>query len=315
MSATSAMPTPVTTEATAGGRSAAARRPAAATTSASLRWAAILVLFPVAISLAGLDYYVLPIAERVRHPWHPWLRPSGLVGQSAGILCFALFVFLWLYPLRKRVRWLAFTGAIGRWLDVHITAGLLVPVLGALHAAWNFGGLIGLGYAAMVVVAMSGTVGRYLYVRIPRHKSGVELSRDEAASRRRELVTHLCTLTRLPPHEIEGMLAPRDAGAGGLLATLAVMVQDDFARRRAVRRLAERARDARRGVVDRTAQREVLALARREMALAQQVRLLDRTLRIFRFWHAAHKPFAISAFLAVTVHVIVVVVVGATWLW
>ena len=282
---------------------------------ASLRWAPVPALVVLALSVAGGAYYVLPIALRVRHPWHPWLRPSGYIGQTAGILCFACFLFLWLYPLRKRVRWLAFTGSLAKWIDVHITVGLLVPVLGAVHAGWNFGGLIGLGYIAMCVVALSGMVGRYLYVRIPRHKSGLELSRDEAATRRRQLVTVLSSLTKLPPAEIEAMLAPRDAGEGGLLSTVAVMVRDDFARRSAVRELVARAKAQDRGDLKRESLREVLAMARKEMALAQQIRLLDRTSRIFRLWHVAHRPFAISAFAAVTVHVVVVVVVGATWIW
>ncbi len=281
----------------------------------SLRAVRLVIVALLAFSILGADYYGLPIAQRVRHPWHPWLRPSGYVGQTAGIVCFCLFLFLWLYPLRKRVRWLAFTGAIGRWLDVHIAAGLLVPVVGAVHAGWSFGGLIGLGYAAMCVVALSGMVGRYLYVRIPRHRSGLELSRDEASSRRRQLVTVLSSLTQLPPAEIESMLAPREAGEGGLVSTVGVMIRDDFARRAAVRRLVERAKERDRGDLDRESLREVLVLARREMALAQQIRLLDRTLRIFRFWHAAHQPFAISAFAAVTVHVVVVIAVGATWFW
>lgn len=282
---------------------------------AGLLRALIPSLVVLACSVAGSAYYILPIAQRVRHPWHPWLRPSGYVGQSAGILCFALFVFLWLYPLRKRVRWLSFTGPLAKWLDVHIAAGLLVPVLGAVHAAWSFGGLIGLGYAAMSVVALSGMIGRYLYVRIPRHKSGLELTRDDSATRRRQQVTLLSSLTRLPPAQIEDMLAPSSVRADGLLSTLVVMVRDDLARRSAARHLVEQARAQGRGELRRETLREVLALARKEMALAQQIRLLDATSRVFRLWHVAHRPFAISAFVAVAVHVAVVVTVGATWFW
>ncbi len=280
---------------------------------ASPRRALLPALGVCAVAMAGGPDYVLSIAERVRHPWHPWLRPSGYVGQTAGILCLVFFAFLWLYPLRKRAPWLSFTGSVAGWLDVHIVAGLLLPLLGAVHAAWNFTGVIGLGYLAMCVVVLSGVVGRYLYVRIPRHKSGLELSREEAKTRRRELITSLSTLTRLPPADLESMLAPRDESAGGLLSTAATMIRDDFSRRAAVRRLATAAREGSRGDLSAASARELLSLARKEMALAQQIRLLDRTHRAFRFWHAAHKPVAISAFLAVVIHVAVVVAVGTTW--
>lgn len=282
---------------------------------ASLRRALVPALALLALCCAGSPYYFLSTAQRVRHAWHPWLRPSGYVGQTAGIVCFAIFVFLWLYPLRKRAPWLAFTGSVARWLDVHVTVGLLLPLIGAVHAAWHFGGLIGLGYAAMCVVVLSGLVGRYIYVRIPRHRNGLELSRDEVASDRRELITSLSQLTRLPPAQIESMLAPPAAPPGGLLTTVAVMVRDDFARRSAGRRLVERVREEGRGEFGRESLRELLALARKEMALAQQIRLLDQTYSVFRFWHAAHKPVAISAFVAVAIHVGVVTTVGATWFW
>ena len=292
--------------------------PATATRSpANPRLAYVPVVVLLAISLLGSPYYLLSQAGRVRHAWHPWLRPSGYVGQTIGIVAFALFLFLWLYPLRKRVRWLAFTGAVPKWLDVHVAAGLVVPLAGAVHAGWRFRGLIGLGYAAMLVVALSGVVGRYIYVRIPRRRDGLELSREEAAGRRRELVTEIAAATGLDPQRIEATLAPAAANATGLglASAVAQMVRDDVARRRAARRLAAEVRAARPEAFDRRALRRVLALARREMALAQQARMLDATHHLFRFWHAAHQPFAISAFLAVALHVAIVVAVGATWFW
>ncbi len=282
---------------------------------ASPRLALVPVLLLVTVSLVGSPYYLLPIAERVRHPWHEWLRPSGLVGQSAGILALLLFLFLWLYPLRKRVPALAFTGSMAKWLNVHIAAGVLVPLAGAVHAAWRVHGLVGMGYLAMCVVALSGVVGRYLYVRIPRRKDGLELSRDEVVTRRREMITRLSALTSIPPAGIEAMLAPSSTASTGVLGTLMTMLRDDLARRRAERRFLARLQEAGGDSLDRESLAEVLTLARREMALAQQVRVLDQTYRIFRFWHAAHMPVAISALLAVLVHVVVVVGVGATWFW
>ena len=129
--------------------------------------ATILTLLAL-VNVAGAPYYRLSVAERVRSPLHAWLRPSGVVGQSAGILALAIFVFLWLYPLRKKYRSLAFTGSIARWLDVHILAAIGLPLLIAVHASWRFDGVVGLGYFAMLVVWASGVVGRYLYVRIPQ---------------------------------------------------------------------------------------------------------------------------------------------------
>jgi hypothetical protein len=281
------------------------------------------VFVVIGLMLAGTalggSYYLAPAEEQVRHPLHPWLRPSGYVGQSAGIATLLIFIFLWLYPLRKRVRWLAWTGAMSKWLDVHVSLALLIPVLGGIHAAWKFHGVIGLGYWSMIVVCLSGVVGRYLYVHIPRSASGLELSAEEIAAERRELMAEVARTAGLPTAQVEAVLRsdPTPVEGAGFMKTLAIMVKDDLARRRAARALRRicRARPGEARRLDRKAVREVVRLASREMALTQQARVLEGTRAIFRFWHVAHRPFAVAALVAVLVHVGVVVVMGATWFW
>ena len=271
----------------------------------------------VAISAIGAGYYASPMAVRVRHPMHEWLRPSGYIGQSAGILAFTIFVFLWLYPFRKKFKALAWTGPVGKWLDVHVTAALTLPLLLAIHAAWRFDGVIGLGYTAILLVCASGVVGRYLYSHIPRARSGVELSRDEVGAQRNALVDRIAATTHLERAVVEQTLtvASPPAEKIGVLRTIVELAAGDFLRWRRTRALRRRwtslapagLRPSRRSLDD------AVRLASREMSLAQQVRLLDATHRVFRWWHVAHRPVAISALIAVAVHVAVVIAVGATW--
>jgi hypothetical protein len=273
----------------------------------------------LAICVVGSPYYLLPVAERVRDPLHPWLKPAGYIGQSAGLLAIAIFVFLWLYPIRKKFRSLAWTGSIARWLDVHVLAALALPLLVAIHASWRFDGLIGLGFWAMMVVWASGVVGRYLYSRIPRSKAGVELTLEQIGARRQQLLEQIATSTGLAGQEIERALdtGPGPAGRPGIIRTLLCMVSDDLARRRAARRFRRlyRRSGPRRRRHDRQVLTWVLRLAKREMALTQQGRMLDATHGLFRWWHVLHRPVAVAALLAVMVHVAVVVALGATWLW
>ena len=284
---------------------------------------ASLIARPVVIALAaiavvnavGAPYYLASPAERVRSALHPWLKPSGTIGQAAGILSFALFTFIWLYPLRKKLGRARFLGAVGRWLDVHIAAGLVLPVLAATHASWRFSGLIGLGYAAMLVVSLSGVVGRYLYTRIPRSRSGLELTAEEAQQEHDRLLERLAAATGLPREELTRRFAPDRAPARGLAGTMRALVADDLERRRATRAFV-RERQAAQGVaLDRGSLRALSRLARRQMGLAQQMRMLDATHAAFRYWHVAHRPIAVSAFLAVAIHVVVAVAMGATWFW
>jgi len=255
------------------------------------------------------------MAGRVRHPLHAWLRPSGYVGQTAGIIALLIFAFLWLYPLRRRARWLEFTGSIARWLDVHVSAALLLPLLVTIHAGWRFGGIIGLGFWAMMVVWLSGVVGRYLYARIPRGRSGLELSRGEIASERGALLESIAVDLGLPLALVQQTLSVAPpAGRLGVIATFRRLVADDLARRRAVRRLRALAeRTGRQGRAQARRIDRAVRLARREMALTQQVRMLAATHDVFRYWHVVHRPVALAALVAVLVHVGVVIVMGATW--
>lgn len=262
-----------------------------------------------------LPYYLASHGARLRDPAHAFLKPSGLLGLGFGIGAFTLFMFLWLYPLRKKFPALAWTGRVPSWLRAHIVAGLAVPVMAAVHAGWRFEGLIGLGYLSMVIVCASGIVGRYLYTHIPRGRNGLELSIEEVRGERRALLTRLALQTGIEPVALERALTTEAARAParGVLGSLKQLMTDDIERWRATRRLevlwTRPQLGARR--LDPASLRQALGLARREIALEQQVRALDGTRRLFGLWHVAHRPFAITALVAVIVHVGVALVFGA----
>lgn len=301
-------------------RGARASVPRFSATAAFRNCLVLLGLILAALNIDAFSYYTGSLAERVRHPLHVWLKPSGAIGQGLGILAAVLFFFLMLYPLRKKfATGLSFTGKVGDWLDWHVAAGFMVPLLAATHAGWRFKGLIGLGYAAMALVCLSGIVGRYLYSHIPRRRDGLALSREEIAAERTRLLFEFTAMTGVRPEFIRERLGQEVAShrGRGLFGTLRRMLADDRARRRAVHEI--RLELARRGQRNQRSEhstlRRAIALARREMALAQQERLLDGTHRIFRFWHVAHRPLAATALLAVLAHIIVAVIFGATWFY
>jgi hypothetical protein len=296
-------------------------RPSTASVPRSVRRVplATLATLLVAVNALGAGYYVADQATRVRDPLHALLKPSGTVGQSAGVVAFLIFVFLWLYPLRKRWKALSFTGPIGKWLDIHVTAALVLPLLLMIHAAWRADGLIGLGFVAMMIVWASGIVGRYLYTRIPRARSGMELTREEVVAQRKELIDDIAQATGLPRDQVEATLdvVPASASQNGVLGVFAALLANDVTRWRMTRELARRWQALAPDSHPLAAQRlkECVRLASREIELAQQARMLDATQQVFKWWHVAHRPFAMTALIAVVIHVAVVVALGATWFY
>lgn len=273
----------------------------------------VLLAAPLAITLWGRGYYFADLATRLRHPDHALLKPSGPIGLALGITGFVLFMFMWLYVARKASSWLAWTGPVGSWLRIHAICGLILPVIVAVHAGWRFDGLIGLGYISMFIVSLSGIIGRYLYAHIPRQRDGVEMSLEEVSGERRALLTNIAAVTGLEPRAVEHALALDSKPYRNLdpVRTLVHLVRDDWHRHRLIARL--RREWTQRGDGSKLSRHELsetLRLARREMALAQQVRILDAARKVFGLWHVAHRPFAITALLAVLIHVVVAVVVG-----
>jgi len=106
--------------------------------------------------------------------WIAWLNredsgltPENGAGYWLGIVGSSLMVLLLLYPLRKRVRSLRPLGTVAFWFRVHMTLGVLGPVLIMLHANFRLGSInSNVALMAMLIVATSGVVGRYLYGKI-----------------------------------------------------------------------------------------------------------------------------------------------------
>ena len=78
------------------------------------------------------------------------------------MLGIALYAVLFLYPIRKRWRWLGSIGKTRHWLDFHVLVGITAPILITFHASFKLRGLAGMAYWIMMAVALSGFIGRYM---------------------------------------------------------------------------------------------------------------------------------------------------------
>lgn len=88
---------------------------------------------------------------------------SGLVGHGIGLLGFLLMLVAEIaYTWRKRPERTG-PGPLRRWMQAHVFAGIVGPYLVLLHTAFEFRGLAGVLTLAMVVVVVSGILGRYVY--------------------------------------------------------------------------------------------------------------------------------------------------------
>ena len=255
--------------------------------------------------LDGLPYYATPLAERPRHPGYWALKPGGGRGLLFGVAGTVLMVLMLGYLVRKRWRPLRRAGPMRKWLDFHIYCGVFGPLWIVLHTSFKVGGLVAVAFWSMVAVALSGVLGRYLYVQFPRRRSGDALTLEEI--------------------EAETEAAGRELGEAGADEALLGRVDELAARGGRARSLprlliglpwaglALRWRLSRllaAGDLPPRARRRVAALARRRAYLARRVALWERLQRLFHWWHVIHRPFAVLMYLFLAVHIAVATLTG-----
>ena len=117
----------------------------------------------------GLSYYRTPVNERPRHQAYKTFKPGGSYGHGYGVIGSAMMLLMLLYSARKRIDFFKRFGPITHWLDIHIYLGIWGPLLIILHSSFKVHGLIAVSFYSMLAVALSGVLGRYLYLQIPRN--------------------------------------------------------------------------------------------------------------------------------------------------
>jgi TRAP-type C4-dicarboxylate transport system permease small subunit len=165
------------------------------------------IVATLALCVNGLTYYILSTDARVASPQHAALKPSGTIGNALGIVGGVLLMLMYLYPLRKKWKWLSKKGKTKNWLDYHILMGLVGPVLITFHSSFKLSGVAGFAYWSMIAVVASGIVGRYLYNRIPRKLDAVEMSVEEAGELCASLAEQIRSQNILTEEELEPLLS------------------------------------------------------------------------------------------------------------
>jgi hypothetical protein len=269
-----------------------------------LSFAAIAFLY-----VQGADFYRTPLAERAHHAGYWQWKAGGTIGHALGIVGSALMVLMLGYSLRKRVPALRRLGALSRWLDVHIYLGVFGPLLVILHSTFKVHGLVALSFWSMVLVALSGVLGRYLYLQIPRTRAGEEIALAELERMDRGLSERLHQRFGLDKEELARLDAVVPAPSHtGLLRGLLRMLVEGLRLRSALREFARGCRQ-----VPPAALAEFERIARQKALLRRRIALWDRAHELFHYWHVLHKPFAVVMYVFMVVHVVVAAMTGYGW--
>ena len=275
----------------------------------------------VALTVHGFDYYSLGAADRPFSPKHHALRPSGRIGVNLGFLGLAMFLVIFLYPLRKRWTWLRMQGNSKHWLDYHVILGIFAPFVIAFHSSFKFAGFAGMAFWIMVAVSLSGIIGRYLYSQIPRSLNAAELTRNDTQALQLKLAAKLAQQKLLPVDDLRSFLRlPSAERVQRWSAPFAVvyMMGLDLVRPFRIARLRRHSITFSEKVTTlggllstrNRALEKAIANAREEVALSKRILFLSRSKQVFELWHVVHKPFSYSFAVLAIIHIVVVTMMG-----
>lgn len=243
------------------------------------------------------------------------INPEYGIGYWLGIVGGSMMLLLLVYPIRKRVSPRAKWGSIGFWFRTHMLLGLGGPVLILYHSRYTWGALnSAMSLWAMLIVAMSGLVGRFFYARVHRGYSGRKLEvrailkdmHEELDNLSEGGVTGAWLRDQLLPFE------QRTVAAGASFwASARAVIDIGIATRREQRRLRH----------DIVTMFEDTGLPRHEWAETRHD-LLDRSSdyflavrraaefafydRMLRLWHLFHLPLFFILILTAILHIVAV---------
>ena len=274
----------------------------------------IVVIFVVVLYLKGHSYYSTSMEMRSFHSDHLLLKPSGLVGHGLGIVgSLMILIGVFSYMARKKIRKLSRLGYLRNWLEFHIFLCTLGPLLVLYHTSFKFGGIVAISFWSMVAVFISGVIGRYIYINIPRTIEGRELSIGEISSMRNELSVSLRDSYKVDERIIEMINESYHVYQEFENKTIIFKL---IARERSDRAMLQKVKsELRKNNFSGSVYDQVVELCKKEIGLNRRIDMLGSLQNLFKHWHIIHLPFALIMLVIMILHVIVAVIFGYKWIF
>jgi hypothetical protein len=266
--------------------------------------AAIVIVVLAALSYYGFGYYQTILGERFFHENHSTLKPSGPIGHGLGIFgSLFMIIGVFSYMARKRYRFLSRFGLLKHWLEFHIFLCTLGPILVLFHTSFKFGGIVAISFWSMVAVFLSGIIGRFIYIQIPRTIEGRELSLNEVKGMKSDVGAFIKGTLNLDDEIYKPIAEATRIGTGD---------EQSGKKRKSLRQIRALLKKHN---VDQESAKKILKLVKNEISLNRRISRLNTMQNLFKYWHVAHLPFALVMLVIMVIHVMVTIVFGYRWIF
>lgn len=247
-----------------------------------------------------------------------YLSAADGMGYTLGILGGSFMLLLLFYPLRKSLRIMQSWGPVRHWFRMHMLLGILGPVLILFHANFNLGSTnSNLALFAMLLVAGSGLIGRYIYRKIHfglyGHRATLKELREDLQISKGNLGSYLSLsppIVKMLKHFEKRMLRQRNFLVNFLLLPFMfiyarwVYFRVRMALKRSLRKQAA-SNNWDKGML-RDFTHETLHLFDEYFFCLKKTSQLGIYARLFSLWHILHMPLFIILVITGIIHVIAV---------
>jgi hypothetical protein len=167
----------------------------------------------------------------------------------------------------------------------------------------------------MVLVVLSGVVGRFIYIQIPRTIQGREIDIKDLASMREDLGEKLKSEMMFDVRLLNELnyLASIDRYNSFNFFDVILLGAKDFFRIRSF--YSKLNKNLAIAGFSKVIRKEIKNKAQAEIILSRRIGRLRTMQSLFKYWHIAHLPFAIAMFVIMIVHVIVTITFGYKWIF
>lgn len=274
----------------------------------------IIISVLVAILYTGFSYYKTGIENRFFHHNHAVLKPSGFIGHGLGIIgSLSMIMGVSLYMIRKRYKAFFRLGVLKHWLEFHIFLCTLGPIMILFHTTFKFGGMVAISFWSMVAVFLSGIIGRFIYIQIPRTIEGRELSLNEVKDMKTDIAKFINTSMQLDKESyktiIDSVKKKVELYHKFFLVRFFRKYLDDTKTIKKVKLVLKKNK------LSKELQNKILTLVRNDISLNRRIERLVTTQKLFKYWHVAHLPFALVMLVIMILHVGVTLVFGYRWIF
>lgn len=262
----------------------------------------------------GFDYYNTSIEERFYQPDHSILKPSGVIGHGLGIAgTLLMIVGVSSYMARKRFRSWSRFGKLKYWLEFHIFLCTLGPIMVLFHTSFKFGGIVSISFWSMVAVFLSGIIGRFIYIQIPRSIEGRELSLGEIQNMKTDIGELLIDEYNLD-NDSYNLILDSTKKKIGLYHTNPItgFIKKFLEDRKSIREIKS---VLKKNNLSKKQIKHVMNLVKKEISLNRKIDRLQLMVNLFKYWHVAHLPFALVMLVIMVIHVGVTIVFGYRWIF